>query len=189
MRVMIDERILARDIEKANARLKAVSDTVTEAGVGEVVVSKRPKLPHERANKRKGRAGQRTLHGRAIANMLRRRGHDPFVYQRNRARRIEKFTQDSIYKAIEKAEKTSQSQKRRTRRIVTETARRYSILAVTQIRTGQLGKNQGRYRAVKAGMVRGGIATSKYGVPPPYGVLTGRFIKGIRHRWRLGRGR
>jgi len=51
-----------------------------------------------------------------------------------------------------------------------------------RIASGKLGRNPAGYARAKAKAVTEGKATGKYGVPPPFGVRSGRFIDSIKAR-------
>lgn len=187
MKIKVDKQLMRRDIRKVNKRFQAVSDTLQNTGTGEVLTSKRKKMPHERASRKKGRKSQRVLHGRAIANILREQGRDPFVIHSQDEAQVYAIVDRGVLDAIDKAKKTSESQRDLVIEAITDGAEKMAEVAILRIEQGRLRPNRDGWKKRKSALMKPGIATSEYGTPPRPGVFTGRFIRGIRHRWRQGR--
>ena len=178
MRIHLDSELLRRTTRDAAGRAKSVRITLRYAGTGEVLVSRRRKESWE-----SGRA----FHGKAIANRLAARGHDPFAYPQEVAAEVSGEIARQTTRAIEGAWRSRRHRLQTIRTAVRQGAEFLSTWARQNIERGQLGENTARYRAIKHNLIRRGRATGRYGDPPPFGVLTGRFLEGIRARWRRGR--
>jgi hypothetical protein len=183
----IDERLLLRTVKETEARFNAVAVTITDPGEGEVIVSKRPKLPSERANRRQGRAGKKAVHGRLIAYELQRRGKDPFRYPQAVRWQAISYLQLNFERAVLQAFRTNKQQRKGVSQVMLNAAMILAFGATENIKKGGLGNNSGNYRKRKPRLVR--HITGKY-EQRPYGWLSGRFIgeypgaPGIRARHR-----
>jgi hypothetical protein len=187
MTLSIDTRLLERTVRDTEARFNAVRVTLTDPGEGEVIVSKRPKLPSERASKRKGRKGRKAVHGRLIAYELQRRGRDAFRYPpRVQAQALEYF-QRNFTRAINKAYRSGRKQDKGVQRSLMGASMMLAYGAIQNIKQGGLGRNTGNYARRKPHIVKGISGTQQN---RPYGWLSGRFIgeypgaPGIRARVR-----
>lgn len=182
MRMVVDWRRLSGDLLQQRQQFEAVAATVRDGGVGEVVVSARKKIPEEK--------GKKVLHGRDIANLLRRIGHDPFAYPDSVSREAQRFIAEQTNAAVMKAWENVRSYSDQVKAVLYAQAEELATWAAENIAAGGLGKSVGRYgkrKAILANQGRRGV-TKKYGSPPPVGVYTGRFLDGIRSRWRAKRG-
>lgn len=74
------------------------------------------------------------------------------------------------------------------RRTTTAAAQMIAKWIRERITTGGLGTNARSTVMHKIWLCSVGLATTQYGVPPPYGVQTGRMVHSIKGRWRAGRG-
>ena len=178
MRIRLDTRMLRRTARDAANRHKSVRITFKGAGTGEVLVSKRRKLPWEK---------RRAIHGKAIANMLAAKGHDPFSYPDDVVEESQETISTTYQRAIRRAFRLKRHQLPMIREALRQEAERLAEIARDRVISGKVGRNPPEYRKRKARLVERGRATGEYGTPPPYGVLTGRFVAGFRARWRRGR--
>ncbi len=187
MGVTVDHKQLDRSIRRNNKRLTAIRRTMQETGEGEVLVSRRIKVPGDT---------QRAVHGRAIANIMRTRGKDPFEYPGHVRDTAERLVKRGVTTAREKAYRQGRSRRRDVRNTLEGAAQFLADWARINIQRGGLGQKPRRrkwtdrqVRAYWRSEARRRRATTRYGNPPPYGVRTGQFVKGIRARWRRGRDR
>jgi len=156
----------------------------------------------------------KVLHGRAIANFLRAKGHDPFKYRPDVVRFAQRLVARGIRRANRQGYATAHKQDRIIHKALEGAAQYLADWARSNIMEGHLGKKRplrvaqhiaergvssadlrvasratvaGRRIAKAKALVRTGWWTDKYGLPPPYGIASGRFVEGIRGRHRLGR--
>lgn len=158
----------------------ALAATVERAGRGDVLVSKRIKQKWEK---------RKAVHGRAIANMLADRGRDPFDYDLPVVKEVTDFLESEIQDAKGKAFRTGRPRRSQVRGALRAGAEFLARAAYRKIVRGRLGKNPSGYRERKKRRVKSGRYTRAFGNPPPYGVATGRFVRGIRATWSQGRTR
>lgn len=187
MKISIDTDLLKSTIRRNNLRYKAIIETLKRSGMGEVITSKRAKMPHERASKRKKREGKKVVHGRLIAWILKKSGHDPFEYDRGALSEAMEIINRGVVHAIDKAADTSKDESAIIKAALLEMTDVLVNDVFERVTQGKLGRNRQRTIRRKKQMVKDGIATTEFGNPPPFGVLTGRFIKGVRRRWRQGK--
>lgn len=173
-------RDLKRDLSGQSRKMAAIRITtkrIAKEKEGHVIVSKRKKESWEKG---------RQAHGRVIAANLRRLGHPVFDHDKKLMRRINTEIKSEVSGLLQRAAQRKKSQKttelerrirRGTQRLVMETKSR--------IRNGKIGSHPRAYKNRKVSLVMRGRGTVRYGMPPPYGVLTGRFMDGIR--WRMRR--
>lgn len=199
-RVIVDTTEFRRDIAAVNRGVAAVRETLTNTGEGQVLVSKRtPRRP--------GDPKGRVLHGRAIANIMRDRGHDPFAFPQVVEDKAQTLVARHTQRAVDRAYVTALPQTRRIKGAVRLAAFELARWSRRNIISGGLGRKQlressavdrsGGRRSLNSRRsatvwrwrrnVSSGKWTAKYGFPPPYGVASGRFLGGIRHVWKLGR--
>jgi hypothetical protein len=175
--VSIDQRMLERTVQKTVQQFDAVQVTMIEPGESHVIVSKRIKMAHERASKRRGTKGKKAAHGRIIAWDMARRGHDPFAYPNNVMSDVLLYQQRNILRAQQKAFRTGRNQHKLIKATLLGMAMKLAWFAAERIRNGKLGMNKTRYGKYKKRMQEEGIALQKWGGQwPPYGILTGRFV-------------
>ena len=255
MRVVADIDRLQKTTRRTTDGLRAIRQTLKHLGTGEVVVSKRKKLAHERGQKRRplrdpsipagifsrrvtwvtGMNGARqrdtflrdargriqyeaytikVMHGRAIANFLRSKGHDPFDYKADATAFANRLVMRGLRRAQQVAWGSANQERRIVRNSLEGAAQYLADWARSNIIEGHLGQKRplrvarhvaergvssadlrvasaatviGRRSTKARALVRAGFWTDRYGLPPPYGIATGRFVEGIRGRWRLGR--
>lgn len=176
---VIDWRKYGQGLVTEIRRTIAVRMTVAGGGVGEVVCSARKKMSWER--------GTKVPHGAMIANILRNQGHDPFDYPADLAAQAHDLIEHATQQAVSDAWDTARDQSARVRTALTEAAELLANTTAQRIKDRALGDSVGKYEKRKAIMVNRGRGSSDYGRVPPVGVLTGRFVDGIRARWRRGR--
>jgi len=176
----IDWTLMAGDARDVARRLSAVSRTMADAGTGEVIVSIRRKMAGE---------SRAPFHGRLIANVLRSRGHDPFEYEPAALAEAEAPFRSALAAAPGRAYETGSSQEAMVRAAIERMAEALAAAAIERIRAGRLGANDMTYARRKRRAIerRHPTITTEHGSPPPYGVWSGRFVAGIRARWRRGR--
>ncbi len=195
MTLSVDTRLLERTVREATAKFDAVRVTLESPGEGEVIVSKRVKMPHERARRaskgKPARPGRKAAHGRIIAWKLAQLGHDPFAYPQKLKLLAIKYYTRNFERAIAAAQRTNRRQDKKLQEALLGTALLLAWGAAERIRDGKLGVNKLKYGKRKKRLQTAGIAQQKWGGQwPPYGVLTGRFIgdragsPGIRARHR-----
>ena len=184
--ISIDSKQLERDVRATNKGLEAARLTLRNSGVAQVLVSRRKKI---RGEKRK------PLHGRAIANILRSKGADPFDFPKDLENEISTGLLEELNESISVAFETARPQSSRMQRAVKGAGVLLADWSVENLKSGGLGnrkiptgKNRDKYFKRMQSLVSRGLVTSKYGFPPPKGIYSGRFIEGIRPLWKLGRG-
>ena len=180
--ITIDEALLRRTVRSETQRIGSVRETIDPGGMGEVVVGRRRKLPTEKS---------KPPHGMHIANIFRQRGQDPFAYPDAALATAVAALDEEILGAIQDALRTARPQRTRVQRVLVAVAGHLAEAAAEQIAANGLAArrpNTPKTIRRKAALARRGIFTSEYGIPPPVGVATGRFIKGIRSVWHRGRG-
>jgi len=201
MQISVDVTTLRRDIMGVARGMESTRQTITDVGYGAVLASRRvlsdeeksARLADKRARKAAGEIGARVarkVEGWDIANFLASQGHDPYEYPPEDVEFVGKSIEEEVAESIEEAYKTGKSQKPRVVLVLTAAARHLQEAAQTQIKEGKLGTNTVGYRGQKTRRARGDVnprrkqsavpITTKYGIPPPYGVYSGRFIEGIR---------
>lgn len=189
LRITVDTSTFNSGIRATTRGLAAMQATLSQTGEGEVLTSRRRKLPGE-----KGRA----MHGRGVANILRTLGHDPFGYPQSVEQQVGDFVARETDTALEQAWRMGVHRREVIKRALERGADDLATWAADNIKRGGLGqkkiKARGNTRAMIIGRMRrlvsNGVWTDKYGFPPPYGVRSGQFVDGIRSTWKLGaRGR
>lgn len=185
--VSVDVGQLERSIDGTKEGFKAVTETIKRSGMGQVITSKRKK---PRAMKM---PAKRFLHGQAIANILRKKGKDPFKYDPVVYKEVTDIVEGETKEIIEDAWKSKRPQTQRTKVLLRAAAQELADWAQDNIKKGGLGKKK-KGRVKEASFKRRfqrlaarGIVPKEYGLPPPYGIFTGEFVKGIRATWKLGR--
>ncbi len=183
----IDTATMDVSIRGIDRSLESIGESLDPHGRAEVVTSKRKKMDHERANKRLGIKGQKALAGHHIANFLRVKGHDPFMLPEKDFNYAQEFIDREITAAVAIARRTGRPQRGRVKQTLIGAADYLADRVVERIWAGGLGTNARKYIRTKFRYVEQGLA-ARGGIHriPPYGVLTGRFVRGIRWRWRQG---
>lgn len=178
--VDIDTRALYQTAHRQALKYRAVALTLSNPGQGEVVVSARKRMITDPPG--------RAMHGKFIANFLTSKGHDPFDYPVPVIRHAEGELSARTSALELQAFRTGRHTTKDLREALEAAAAELAAWAVENIAKGGLGENTERQARAKAtlGRARAGV-TAIYGVPPPYGIRSGRFIGGIRARWRIGR--
>lgn len=176
----IDIAKLRRDCAAVEGALEAMVSTEQGAGEGWVVTSMRRKLRSER---------QRAVHGRVIAAMLRKEGHDPFAYPESVRGEVMEIISVEGEEALSDAWRTGRPQAQRMKRLMTAAAAHCAEWVRHNITSG--GLKPGRtapvwVRRIYKQRAARGLVTLAYGNPPPYGVRSGRFVAGIRGVWNSG---
>jgi hypothetical protein len=177
MQMELDVVEFNRGYFRAKRVLKAYRETFNAGGVGEVVVSKRKKMPHDTG---------KVLHGKAIANIQRARGRDAFAYTDQEVDSINEWMNRQFLEMIERVEVTGQPQVEQARMILLWAAQKYEKISRDKVKGRQFKPNSPKYLKYKARMVNAGITMNQYGSPPPPLILTGRYFRGFRSRWRAG---
>jgi hypothetical protein len=194
-RIYIDESRFKGDVKRLTPGYVAMRRTLDNMGMGVVVVSGRKKLKGEK---------RKTIHGMHIANIMRKRGKDPFAYKTAYLSFVGNAVASEVEDALMKAYYTQREQTDMVKKMLLAFAEDMAKTAADNIKSGGLGRKkvQGNREAWLARMKmmtkpvgkRGAWVTDKYGMPPPYGIRSARFIgnaknKGIRGVWKLGRRR
>ena len=179
--------VVAIDGIRANMRhFKAVEDTITDAGIGTIYASRRVRVNWET---------RKPLHSRRVLWILaaQRGGVSPLFPTEAEAMRIYRELKKKVERAIDRAEKSGHSRQRDVQRAVGRygggAARRVYRMAYRRLTLGHAGQNTPRRAAAKAGYAKGGTATAAFGIPPPYGIDTGRMVRGLKPRWAMPGGR
>ena len=185
MEFAVDVDKVRRQIGRIQGMVAAIEETLDPGGRAEVLTSQRKHMGHEK---------QQPPHGKAIAGFLRWRGHDPFQLPPAESARIGQFVTSEINDAMDRVKRSGRPEKDAVRRALIAGAMEAKDLVVAQIAEGRLGTKKlggGRRRAWQMSRLRALAAAGRldatWGIPPPYGVWTGRFVRGIRWRWRRGR--
>jgi hypothetical protein len=185
-RVYIDERIIKGDVRRLNRGWQAMRRTVDNMGFGVVVTSARKKIKGEKSKQ---------LHGRAIANILRDRfGKDPFDYDHGFLKRTGDGLAIEVETAMGDAYRMQSHQTDRIKKALTVAAENMAAEAQQGVESGKLGEKKipggtarKSYIARMHRLANRGFVTRRYGLPPPFGIRSGRFVAGIRGVWKLGR--
>ena len=194
MQISIDARRMIRDISDVVGGVDAMGETTDRIGYAAVMTGHRRGTDQERERRkiqirniraagvrRAAPFAYRIMTGWGIANFLASKGHDPFDYPPGDVEFVGSAIEEEVAEALEDAYRTGRSQKMRIKRVLDAGARHLRDAAKEQIEEGRLGKNKHNYRLRKMRRVKDGIYTDEYGNPPPYGVATGQFVKGIRN--------
>lgn len=116
---------------------------------------------------------------RMKAANLRAMGRDPMAVPPP----IAQAARDDIRRAIMSADVS------RISRVLLRAAQSIRDFLKRRITTGRLGTNTPGGKRIKRDLVLRGLATAAYGVPPPFGVCTGRLVNSIQARRRAPSGR
>jgi len=184
MNISINHHVLSDDIRKLIAELEAVGESLDPRGRAEVICSRREKLPWERKSKRKGRAGKRVVAGWIIADMFVRLGADPFALPPGKVNYVTEFLATEIGDAAERAYKSGRPERESVKRALYAASEELARLVREYIKDGGLGSNGDKWGRRKARLIAAGYGLRRYGFRR--GIWTGRFLNGIRHRWRRG---
>lgn len=187
MQVGIDTHVLGRSLRDLDQRFEVLIESVDPHGRAEVVTSKRTKMPHERANRRQGRRATKAPAGHHIANFLRAKGRDPFDLLDEDWNEVEEFLTGEMETIFVRAFRTRRPQRQAIKQVLIAAATHLAEAAQEHIRSGGLGRNtRGQIRKKLRYVAKGWTMRGQGGRVPPYGILTGRFVAGIRCRWRQG---
>lgn len=184
MNVNINRQVLSEDIRKVIAELEAVGESLDPRGRAEVICSRREKLPWERRSKRKGRTGKAVVSGWVIADQLAKHGTDPFALPPGKVTYVTEFLADEIGDAAERAFKSGRPEREAVKRALYAASEELAEMVREYITSGGLGANGAKWARRKERLVAAGYGLRKYGLRR--GIWTGRFLNGIRHRWRRG---
>ena len=179
--VTLDTKLLNRTVRVDAKRYSSMRATLDPGGIGQVVCNRRPKTAGEIA------AGIKPIHGMYIANILRRDGRDPFQYKETDVAFAQEAMASEVTDALAMAARTSRPQNRRLSQVLHAVAMYLAEAARDLITEGDLTArhpNARKYALKKAALARNGVYTSKYGIPPPVGVATGRFVEKIAGEFR-----
>lgn len=208
MQISIDVDRMMRDIKENQDAFKAMRNSTDQIGYGAVMTGHRRGSAAQRERRRQDirdiraagvrRAAPfafRIMTGWGIADFLRKKGTDPFEYPTDEVTFVATSMEEEIGEALDDAYRTGRPQLHRIRRVLEAAAEHLRNVSKAEIAAGNLGKNTPRYAFRKQLRAEGrsgpwatgdagdrGLrsATSEFGLPPPYGVLSGEFIKGIR---------
>ena len=150
---------VAVDIRHRPGKLTAMARALSQDhGVGEVFV--------------------RGAFNKQKAEWLKWRGHDPLATTTEWRANARRLIREGL--ATADAQLIRQSLLRAAQYLVQRIRER--------ITTGMLGTNTAVTRKIKHWKVMHGLATARYGDPPPYGVETGHMVHSMIAKWRPGRG-
>ncbi len=184
MNIGINKEVLSEDVRKLIAELEAVGESLDPHGRAEVVCSRREKLPWERRSKRKGRSGKPVVAGWVIADMLAKQGTDPFKLPPGKVSYVTDFLAEEIGEAADRAYKSGRPERETVKRALFAASDELARLVREHITSGGLGENGMKWERRKARLIAAGYGLRRYGIKR--GIWTGRFLDGIRHRWRQG---
>jgi hypothetical protein len=180
MEMRIDSAKLKADLAKVTGAMDAIVETERTAGEGWVMTSMRRKLRSEQ---------RRAVHGRVIAAMMRREGHDPFAYSSAVTGDVQESISVETSDALDDAYRTGRPQSSRMRHLFTGAAQHLAEWVRDNITSGRLRPGRTApvwIRRINKQRAARGLVTLEWGNPPPYGVRSGRFVKGIRGIWNSG---
>jgi len=164
--IRVNTRAAHGSIDAAMERLDAV--TVTIGGRGHVVV------------------GPTGAHGREVLASLRARGRDPLTVTAEQREGVVRTVRRELRRSTRAAALNGRPVRDARRRALLAGGQHLVEMLRRWIIGGGLGANSPGYQQVKAEIQRKS-GQIRYGVPSAYGILSGRFIGGIRARWRSGR--
>jgi hypothetical protein len=118
--------------------------------------------------------------------MLRAQGHDPFAYPASEVTREDAQLTRGVLSTLSAAYRARRTQAQAMKALILATSQAFADWSIAALKEGRIGSNSKGVAAIKKRLIKQGILSSKYGDPPPYGVRTGRFLEGIRARWRRG---
>lgn len=178
MKMQLDTALFRRGVRDVLRRYRAMRRTLDSSGGGEVLVSQRKKLPWEK---------RKPLHGKAVANMLAASGRDAFAYSASAAADASRIVAEAIRRSLETSWTRGQAGTSVVKEGLLKAAEGLAAWAAADVKAGGLGTNTEGTEKLKRRLVEQGKATAAYGAVPPLGIRTGRFVEGIRARWRRGR--
>lgn len=156
-----------------------MQETIRLQGMGETITSRRKKNEYEK---------KQPQHGRVISWLFRTKaGVDPFSLEGEDFDKINRQLEDDITEALIFAYISGSPQPDRIKQALAKAAQFWAEAVQDRIESGYLGENRKKAKTLKENLAKYGYITSEYGVPAPRGIRTGRWIEGIRHRWRQGR--
>ena len=173
--VRVDHGSILRITRKLDARV----ETVLNAGRGQVETSMRRKESWEK---------ERAPHGGHIANILKKLGHDPFGYPDSIIEQVGGKLSAAVEAALQRCDSLGKSQEATLHRALKIGAESLSLWAIQNLKSGGLGSNTIKHQRWKRKLLHRTppSATGAYGDPPPYGIITGRFVDGIKSTWVRG---
>jgi len=187
--ITIDVPQLERGVARTNRTLQAFRDTVNRIRSGDVVGSRRKKLPHEVGN---------VAHGAFILNIFRRRGIEPINrHSQATINYVVTMINRRIARAIRLAVRDHQVHSHMVEQAFLSGAEYLARRNREYIKGGRLGRkpteqvinisatkrNRAHTRRLSLMPVyerraRAGKINPKYGMPPPVGIMTGRLVDG-----------
>lgn len=179
MNIRMDMTDWRRGCKHMERGIMAVRTTLYRTGRGEIVVSKRKQAPGERSA---------PVHGKAIANMLAKKGGDVFVPEPYVERHAHEDLEAVVYDVFDHAMRSGNPQHARLRNVVKKVTEDVLRSLLENIATGREPRRKSpRYAAKLKSMAARGASfvDTRFGLPPPWGIKTGRFFDGIKAR--LGR--
>lgn len=157
----------------------AVKETVRVSGYGETINSRRKKNEWD---------NRKPVHGRVISWYFRTHFRvDAFEMSGPEFHEILADMVKTCEEAIDEAYRKERPQHEKIRRALTLAAQSWAIEVQDRIEAGRLGVNTKDRKAKKEALVKAGVFPSRYGQRPPKGIGSGRWVEGIRGRWKLGR--
>jgi hypothetical protein len=179
IQIRVNIRKMDRQIRAVESGHDAIVHTLQNAGVGQVITTKRSPKPRWAKGK--------WFHGTAIANFMRGRGVEPITYDDSVLADAESTMNTAVAEAIDDSFRTAQSQAHVLKDIVRLLAMELADNARERGFAGKVGKNTERTRIRKRRLAAAGYATTEGGSTPPYGVETGAFFNGLKGQWNRGK--
>ena len=156
----------------------AIRETLRLQGSGETINSRRKKRPGEK---------KKPMHGRFISWFFREKiGIDPFKLEGGDYETVLDAMTRAMVKALDDAYTTGLTQEAAAKHALLMAANEWAKAVQKRIKAG-LGTPSAKSVIVKRVLQKYGRIGTKYGSPPPMGIKTGRWVEGIRGRWRQGR--
>jgi len=177
----IDERKYRQDVILVKGGLRAARKTIGVAGSGEVFTGRRPRDDFDET------AGRAPWPSWKITRHLRTKGKEPFAVTTKAGAAAFAVMDTEIKSAVTRAYETGTAQVHGAKNGIIHAAQSLRDGVKENVRSGGLGNNTSQYKNRKVWYQRQGRVGSKYGSPPPYGVLTGRWLESIEARWRPGK--
>ena len=158
---------------------EAIRETIRVQGMGETLNSRRKK---DELDSKKPR------HGREISWLFRTKaGVDVFAQTGADFDAILDMMTREMMKAVTDAFRTERQQANDMKRLLLKAAQLWAEAVQDRIEAGYLGQNTKANRERKSALIKYAGLTAEYGNPAHRGIRSGRWLRGIRGRWRQGR--
>lgn len=158
---------------------EAVRETLRLQGTGETINSRRKKEPYE---------NKKPQHGRFISWFFREKlGVDPYDTSGDDFAKILDDLVKDYEEILSDAFRDEDAKRLRMKVALLAAAETWAESVQNRVKSGKLGTCKDRANSIKKAMIKAGMISSKHGSPPPRGIRSGRWVDGIRGRWRQGR--